>query len=214
MRLFSSPSIPSTPCAPPNTSVSTGRSEGPMSRSPTSRLSDVQCRHDGGTGESGDEGGRQHGRAAQALRRARGDRGVVGARVEHQAVRSLAVDQHWRPDAPDPIAPCRRDIARLGRLDYHFVQLLGGSRQRLRRNGGGRGGWQVRRAGEAARMRVRVPGLRLMRRALSGRHPAGSGRSARRQSRFHSRPRPGVRSPVTSSQFPRHRSRRCLMRPC
>src|SRR5262249_24786315 len=66
---------------------------------------DVQRRHHGLTGESGNEGGR-HRRTAETLGRARGDRRAVGARVEHQPVRSLTVYQHGRPDAPDPVAPC------------------------------------------------------------------------------------------------------------
>ena len=129
MRLPASPSVPSTPSAPPSASGTIGRRFGSTSRSPNSSVS---------TGTNGtctepvaprsitvSDGSSAMPSSCDDPRR---ERGMARAGVEHEAERALAVDVHRRPDAADPVAARRRDVARLVGRDGDVVEHDGAIR--------------------------------------------------------------------------------------
>jgi hypothetical protein len=90
-------------------------------------------------------------RQAEVARNLRRDGRMTRTGIEHEAERTLAVDEHRRPDAADPVAPRGSDVAWLGSLDDDLVHVVRRRRTRRRRlvdlgwrNIGRRRGWRVR----------------------------------------------------------------------
>jgi hypothetical protein len=84
---------------------------------------DLQHRYLRRAGKTRDAHGRGRlRRLADALCGRGGHRAAVGAGVEHEPERTLAVDQHRCPDAADAVAARRGDELRLGRLYRDFLE--------------------------------------------------------------------------------------------